>query len=121
MLKFHGILAKRNRNTDVGTSQPKGPVLGSGLLVAHSRGALLHFTEQVFVWALPVVVRPGPDFVFCFPGRYASNRMGGFISLSFTLEKKKWMRSKEYLRTLPGESELEPWSGVRHLSLGGGT
>ena len=59
--------------------------------------------------------------VLCFPGRYASNRTGGFISLSFTLEKKKWMRSKEYLRTLPGESEVEPWSAVRHLSLGGGT
>ena len=62
MLKFHGILAKRNRNTDVGMSQPECPVPCCGLLVAHSRGALLHFTEQAFVWALPVVVDPGPDF-----------------------------------------------------------
>lgn len=62
MFKFHGFLGKRNRNTDAETSQPECPVPCSAFLAAHSRGTLLHFTEQVSVWASPVIVDPGPDF-----------------------------------------------------------
>ena len=61
MFKFRGFLGKRSRNTDPGTSQPECPVLCSAFLAAHSRGTLLHFTEQVSIWASPVV-DPGPDF-----------------------------------------------------------
>ena len=122
MFKFHGFRGKRNKNTGDGKSQPECPV--PSLLSwqpSSLPGPFCTLQNRYLFWLCLLLWTQDQTSMFCLLGRCASSRMGEFISPSFTLEKKKWMRSKEYLKTLPSKSDVEPWWGVWNLNAGGDT